>query len=143
MRLALCYTLCPQDPGAPPGGITALNIVTGEPAWNTIGAVPSCGWGPVNCFNGQLSALTGIPGAVFSGSLDGHLRAYSTKDGSVLWDVDTFGRHDSVNGVPAQGGSINFGGPVVADGKLFVNSGYGRFIGKSGNALLVYSVDGK
>ena len=130
-------------PGTAPGGITALNIVTGEPVWNTVGAAPSCGWGPVNCFNGQLSALAGIPGAVFSGSLDGHLRAYSTKDGSVLWDVDTFGRHDSVNGVPAQGGSINFGGPVVADGKLFVNSGYGRFIGKSGNALLVYSVDGK
>ena len=48
-----------------------------------------------------------------------------------------------VNGAPAQGGSTNFGRPLVADGKIFVNSGYGRFIGKSGNALLVYSVDGK
>ena len=41
---------------------------------------------------------------VFSGSLDGHLRAYSTRDGAVLWDVDTIRSYDTVNGVKASGG---------------------------------------
>ena len=30
-----------------------------------------------------------MPGVVFSGSTDGHLRAYSTIDGKILWDFDT------------------------------------------------------
>ena len=32
--------------------------------------------------------MTVIPGAVLSGSLDGGMRAYSTKDGSILWSLD-------------------------------------------------------
>ena len=48
--------------------------------------------------------MTAIPGVVFSGSLDGHLRAYGTDDGRVLWDFDTVksfkeileGKHDDV-----------------------------------------------
>ena len=34
-----------------------------------------------NCSPAQSAAVTVIPGVVFSGSLDGHLRAYSTADG--------------------------------------------------------------
>jgi PQQ enzyme repeat len=30
-----------------------------------------------------------LPGVVFSGPQDGHLRAYSTVNGSILWDYDT------------------------------------------------------
>ena len=30
-----------------------------------------------------------IPGVAFFGSMDGHLRAYSTIDGKILWDYDT------------------------------------------------------
>ena len=54
-----------------------------------------------NCSPAQSAALTAIPGVVFSGSLDGHLRAYSTRDGAVLWDVDTIRSYDTVNGVKA------------------------------------------
>ena len=32
------------------------------------------------------TTVMGIPGALFSGSLDGHLRAYSTANGKILWD---------------------------------------------------------
>ena len=42
-----------------------------------------------NCSPAQLAAVTAIPGVVFSGSQDGHLRAYSTRDGSILWAFDT------------------------------------------------------
>ncbi len=131
-------------PGEAPGGIAALKLATGETVWETKAeAGTTCAWGPVNCFNAQLAGLALIPGAVFTGSDDGHLRAYSTKDGTKIWETDTAGAHDAVNGVAANGGSISGSGPVVAEGELFVNSGYGRFLGKSGNALLVYSVDGK
>jgi outer membrane protein assembly factor BamB len=82
-------------------------------------------------------------GAVFSGSLDGHLRAFSTEDGHLLWDFDTVRDYFTVNGVPAKGGSIDGAGPVVVDGVLYLNSGYPRLGGMPGNALLAFSVDGK
>ena len=75
--------------------------------------------------------------------MDGHLRAYATKDGKVLWKVDTFRDYETVNGVAANGGSLDAAGPVVVDGMLYVNSGYGFFGGKPGNVLLAFSVDGK
>jgi hypothetical protein len=36
-----------------------------------------------------LLLFLGHPGVAFSGSLDGHLRSYSTEDGSVWWDFNT------------------------------------------------------
>jgi polyvinyl alcohol dehydrogenase (cytochrome) len=130
-------------PGKVPGGITALNIATGERVWHTDAPKPVCGWGTSKCSGAQSAAVTVIPGVVFSGSLDGHLRGYSTKDGSIVFDLDTGHEFPTVNGVTAKGGSLDTGGPAVAGGMLFVNSGYGRFIGAPGNVLLALSVDGK
>ncbi|MCL6508372.1 MAG: hypothetical protein K6T59_15255, partial [Bryobacteraceae bacterium] len=62
--------------------------------------------------------MTVIPGVVFSGSLDGHLRGYSTKDGSIVWDFDTGVEFATVNGVKGKGGSIDFSGPTVAGGMM-------------------------
>ena len=81
-----------------------------------------------------------IPGVVFAGALDGHLRAYSTDDGTVLWDFDTAREFSTVNGVPARGGSMDAAGPVVAQGMVFVNSGYGQFNQMPGNVLLAFAV---
>jgi polyvinyl alcohol dehydrogenase (cytochrome) len=81
-----------------------------------------------------------IPGAVFSGSVDGHLRAYSTKTGAVIWDEDTEREFPTVNGKPAHGGSMDAAGPAIAGGLVVVNSGYAQWGGMPGNALLVYSV---
>jgi polyvinyl alcohol dehydrogenase (cytochrome) len=84
-----------------------------------------------------------IPGVVFSGSLDGHIRAFSTEDGHVLWDFDTSRDYQTVNNIPAHGGSLDGAGPVIADGMLYVNSGYPRYGGMPGNVLLAFSLDGK
>ena len=73
---------------------------------------------------------------MFSGSLDGHLRAYAADDGRVLWDVDTVREYKGVNGVTGRGGSLDGPGPVVVGGMVFVNSGYSRFGGMAGNVLL-------
>jgi polyvinyl alcohol dehydrogenase (cytochrome) len=80
---------------------------------------------------------------VFSGGLDGHLRAYSADDGRIVWDADTKGEHRTVNGVAARGGSIDGPGVVVVDGTLYATSGYGTWGGAPGNVLLAYSVDGR
>lgn len=123
------------------GGLFALDLKTGDKIWST---PPSHDCGDRdNCSPAQSQAITGIPGVVFSGSLDGHLRAYSTSDGNTIWDVDTARDYATVNGQPAHGGSLDGPGPVVAEGILYVSSGYGQFGGMSGNVLLAFSVEGR
>ncbi len=125
-------------------GITALKIATGEKLWHTPAPKVACSWGTARCNNAQSQAATVIPGAVFSGTMDGHLRAYSTRDGTVIWDFDTAAQaYDAVNGMKAKGGTLDGGGPTIANGALYVNSGYGRIIGYAGNVLLAFTVDGK
>src|SRR5207249_7134282 len=122
------------------GGLYAMNQTTGEIVWHT--AHPGCGDRP-GCSPAQSAAVTAIPGVVFSGSVDGHLRAYSATDGRILWDVDTDRDYQTVNGVKGNGGAIDGPGAVVAGGMLYVHSGYGVFGGAPGNVLLAFSVDGK
>src|SRR5262249_49867836 len=117
---------------------------TGEKIWQIPAPPPKCVWGTARCYNSQSAAAAAIPGVVFSGSLDGHLRAYSTRDGSVVWDFDTASvPYAAVNGAEARGGALDGGGPIIAGGVLYVNSGYGRLIGQPGNLLLAFTVDGK
>jgi polyvinyl alcohol dehydrogenase (cytochrome) len=122
------------------GGLSALRLETGDEVWRT--PHPGCGGVP-GCSPAQSAAVTVIPGLVFSGGLDGHLRAYSAADGKIVWDMDTKGDYQTVNGVAAKGGSIDGGGAVVVDGMVYVGSGSG-FVGTMpGNVLLAYSVDGQ
>ena len=122
------------------GGLFALNPGTGQIVWTK--PHPGCGERSA-CSPAQSAAVTTIPGVAFSGGLDGHLRAYASDDGTILWDVDTAQAYTTVNGVPANGGSLDGPGPVVVDGMLFVNSGYAFVGGMPGNVLLAFSVDGR
>jgi polyvinyl alcohol dehydrogenase (cytochrome) len=123
------------------GGLHALDLKTGKIVWSAKG-VP-CGEGKTNCSPAQSAAVTAIPGVVFSGSVDGHLRGYSPLTGEILWDADTAREFDTVNGKPAHGGSLDVAGPAVANGMVFVNSGYGQYGGMPGNVFLAFSVNGK
>jgi polyvinyl alcohol dehydrogenase (cytochrome) len=125
------------------GGISAVNLKDGSLAWEVEPHQGTCE-NRKSCNTGQLAAVTLIDGVVFSGSLDGHLRAYDTDNGAVLWDVDTYGEYEGVNGVKAHGGSINAAGPAIVNGHVYVNSGYGMWnLWMPGNALLTFSIDGK
>jgi polyvinyl alcohol dehydrogenase (cytochrome) len=124
-------------------GLSALKIDSGEVLWTQSTPAPVCSWGKGRCMTGQSQAISAMPGIVFSGAMDGHLRAYSMKDGSVVWDYDTGVAFDTVNGVKGKGGSLDAGGPTLAGGMLYVHSGYGRIIGQPGNVLLAFSVEGK
>jgi len=125
-------------------GIHALKIATGEKLWSVPAPAAKCSWGTSRCTNSQSAAATVIPGVVFSGTTDGHLRAYGTKDGTIIWDFDTAAQsYDAVNGMQAKGGTLDSGGPTIANGVLYTNSGYGRILGQPGNVLLAFTVDGK
>jgi polyvinyl alcohol dehydrogenase (cytochrome) len=122
------------------GGLHAIDLGTGKRAWFAEPVTPICKPGP-GCTAAQAAAPTVIPGVVFSGSADGGIRAYSTKDGSILWTFDTNPSFDTVNQVRANGGSLIGPGPVVAGGMLFVTSGYGSHNGRGGNVVLAFGVD--
>jgi polyvinyl alcohol dehydrogenase (cytochrome) len=118
------------------GGIFAFRVDNGERIWQT--PPPPCAGRP-KCSPAQSAAITAIPGAVFSGSEDGHLRAYSTSDGKIVWDYDTAREFKTVNGLPGHGGAIDVAGPVVAGGMVFTVSGYPARGGVPGNVLLAFS----
>jgi polyvinyl alcohol dehydrogenase (cytochrome) len=112
-----------------PLGLAALGLENGELAWR---AVP-----PV----GGAAPPTVVPGVVFFGSIEGVVYAYSTADGKALWQYDTAHSFETVNGVPATGGTINSAGPIVAGGILLVPSGYSDLgAGVRGNVLLAFGV---
>ncbi|MFN7915012.1 MAG: PQQ-binding-like beta-propeller repeat protein [Vicinamibacterales bacterium] len=123
-----------------PGGLHAVKLATGERVWFTPHPEPLlCGQKSRLCNPAQSAAVTAIPGAVLSGSFDGGLRAYSTQDGSILWQYDTNREYLTVNGVRARGASLNGPAPVVIGGMMFVNSGDYR--ARPGNVLLAFGID--
>jgi polyvinyl alcohol dehydrogenase (cytochrome) len=139
-RLMLTYTTFTDADPKRGGGMFALDLATGKQLWQ---APPStCGNRP-RCSPAQSGAVSAIPGVAFSGSVDGHLRAYEAASGKVVWDFDTVREYESVNGVEAWGGSLDGAGPAIAGGVVYAASGYTLGGGMSGNVLIAFSVDGK
>jgi polyvinyl alcohol dehydrogenase (cytochrome) len=116
------------------GGVAAVRLSDGQRTWYT----------PLSTSPAKKvtysAAATVVPGVVFVGGSDGRLWALSSTDGHTLWSVDTAHAFDTVNGIAAHGGSIIAPGPTVADGMLFVGSGYGVVSETPGNVLLAFSV---
>ena len=131
-----------------PGGLSAVRLRTGELVWKAESPPPICARPGVRsgimsgCDGALLAAISVIPGVVFSGSNDGGFRAHAAESGEVIWVYDTNRDFETVNGVPASGGSLNAAGPVIVDGMVYVNSGY-SFMGLSreGNVLLAFGVN--
>jgi polyvinyl alcohol dehydrogenase (cytochrome) len=122
------------QPGNATGSLWALDPKTGIARWHTSAPAPACSWSEGPCSHAQSQAVTVMPGGVFSGSMDGHLRVYSTIDGKILWDFDTAKTFQTQNGIRASGGPLDFGGATIVNGSVYINSG---------NALLAFSIDGK
>jgi polyvinyl alcohol dehydrogenase (cytochrome) len=123
------------------GELHAVRLDNGQRVWTAAPPPLKCGERGRGCTPGILAAITVIPGIVFAGAMDGGVRGYSTKDGSIVWEFDTNREFQTVNGVPAKGASINGPGPVVAGGMVYVNSGYGSLGGRPGNVLLAFGID--
>ncbi len=123
-----------------PGGVRAVNIDTGAEVWSKPAVEKLCGSGR-GCSAAQGGAVTAIPGVVFSGSMDGGLRAYSTDNGTIVWTYDTNREFQTVNGVKAKGGAMDGPGAVVSGGMVYMSSGYVSLSGRPGNVLLAFGVD--
>ena len=120
------------------GGISAIDLASGRTVWSV---PPLTCAGRTPCKPSHAAAVTVIPGVLFSGTMDGRLRALSTQDGNTLWEYDTARDYATVNGVKANGGSISNAGVTVVGGVVFTNSGYshhGAVI--PGNVLLAFSM---
>jgi polyvinyl alcohol dehydrogenase (cytochrome) len=118
------------------GAHLALDLKTGDEVWYSPIQRPE----GRERKNGIVGAVTLIPGVLLSGAGDGVVRAVSSKTGQLLWQYDTAQEFTTVNGVPAKGGSLASGGPTVANGMVFIGSGYPGFQGGDpGNVLLAFS----
>lgn len=122
------------------GALVALDLLSGAIRWQTPTPESPCGWGPSRCGHSVLAAVTATADVIFAGAMDGHMRAYSPSDGRILWEFDTGRSFDAVNGAKATGGGIDYGGQVLVNGVLLVQSGSPR---QRGNALFAFSVDGR
>jgi polyvinyl alcohol dehydrogenase (cytochrome) len=122
--------------GLTSSGHVALDLKSGEELWWTPATPPA---GRQNQ-RGVVGAVTLIPGALLSGARDGMVRAVSSRTGQLLWEFDTAREFPTVNGVTAKGGSAASGGPIVANGMVFIGSGYPGFQGgQPGNVLLAFA----
>jgi polyvinyl alcohol dehydrogenase (cytochrome) len=119
------------------GGLFALEAATGKVVWHAPPPKPPCA-GQRGCSGAQRSPPTVIPGAVIAASMDGHIRAFAVKTGEVIWDFDAVRNYTTTNGIAAKGGSFGATGATVADGFLYINSGYSSM---PGNVLLAFSTE--
>jgi polyvinyl alcohol dehydrogenase (cytochrome) len=140
-RIMLPYSLSTDVDSKQGGGMFAIRLSDGQVVWKA--APMPCVADRPRCSPAQSAAVSASPGVAFSGSVDGHMRAYSSADGRILWDFDTFRSFDTVNKVPARGGSLDGPGAAIGGGLVIFNSGYSGGGGQPGNVLLVFSVDGK
>jgi len=118
-------------------GIHALNAFTGEILWSNL--TDNICSGRADCDPGISAPATAIPGVVFAGHMDGRLRAYDAADGSILWEYDAWRDFETLSGEKARGGSFGGGsGPIIANGRVYANSGYGLYFHMPGNVLLMF-----
>jgi len=119
--------------GVSTGGVAALRLDTGARDWFT--PLTREGGGKIDT-NAPTSAT---PDVVFAAGGDGVIRALSTAEGRVLWTFATAREFDTVNKVAARGGSIFAAGATIADGMVFVPSGYAIIGTQFGNVLLAFA----
>lgn len=140
----ILYAPLADNPARGRPGIAALSVDDGKVLWQMDAPKDlPCNVPSGRCLPGYSQAATAIPGAIFTGGLDGRLRAYAAADGKLIWSYDTTTPVDTVNGLQAApGGSLDMGGPAVAGGMVFIHSGYGGSAGAN-NLLLAFSPDGR
>ena len=118
-------------------GLHALEAATGKTLWSVAAEEGLCGDNPF-CHPGISQAVTVAGDVVLAGAMDGYLRAYDKRDGTLLYRLDTTQPFTTTNGETTQGGSFGgAAGPVVLNGRVFVSSGYGIYGHMAGNLLLV------
>lgn len=122
------------------GGLVAIDVGSGRVRWRATPApCVTDGKQRDRCSPAQSAPVTVVGSVVFSGAVDGIIRAYDANSGRLLWAHDTVRPFQAVNGHKTHGGAIDVAGPVAVGRMLFVLSGYSLYGGQPGNALIAYS----
>jgi polyvinyl alcohol dehydrogenase (cytochrome) len=117
-------------------GLIALRAEDGREIWRTSGAALCAG----------RTECVGIVGApplatrevVYAAGVDGTLYALDRATGGILWRFETAREFETLLGLETRGGGIQgTAGPMLANGRLFVGSGYGQ-AQRPGNALIAF-----
>ena len=126
-------------------GLYAVELEKGDILWkyplDNICQSRKALYGDGKCSTGFSAAISMTNDVIFTGALDGRFSAHSSKNGIKLWEFDTLGSFNTVNAVPAVGGSIDSAGPVIVDDWVFVNSGYSQHGQMAGNVILAFSLN--
>jgi polyvinyl alcohol dehydrogenase (cytochrome) len=143
----------PERPGNGNPSLTALDPFSGKVIWQTPAPDAPCHYAgdrsrdyvPGVCIKAQSAAPAVMPGVVFSGTLDGWVRAYDARSGQIIWAFSTTAQtYDTVNGIHDQpGGSIDGMGPTIAHGMVYLMSGFNgasRTGGNGVNVLLAFGL---
>lgn len=127
----------------PMPGLYAFRIADGKLVWSAPSPSLACAWKNPYCHPAISQAVTAMPGLVFAGAMNGRFRAYDSRTGKVVWDFDTTASVTTVSGKEAKGGVMDGAGPTIADGVVYVTSGYQGRSGTPGAVLMAFSVDGR
>ena len=128
----------------PAPGVYAFGVADGALKWSAPSEKLTCAWKNPYCTGAVSQALSAMPGVVFAGAMNGHFRAYDSATGKVVWDYDTAAAPvATVTGKTAQGGVMDGAGPTIADGAVYVSSGYQARSGTPGIVLMAFTVDGR
>jgi outer membrane protein assembly factor BamB len=127
--------------------LSAIRLTDGALIWRHRAPEPAKCSFEGRCGNGYSGPPSVANGVVYGVNQDGHVRAFKTKTGELIWDYDTAGRkYETANGVKNQrGGNLDSNGVAFAGGMAFLMAGFNGASGSSGpdNVLLAFSVDGK
>jgi polyvinyl alcohol dehydrogenase (cytochrome) len=123
------------------GALNAVDLMTGQVRWRTPAPPDSCTGKPESCVNGLASPATVVGEVVFSGGMDGVLRAYEQREGTVVWSYDTVRSYTGVNGLEGTGGAFGMGGVTVVGDMVYVTSGFEVYnLALGGNVLLAFEL---
>lgn len=127
------------------GGVYALDPASGEILWHipTLPCTPGHDQPPETCWSGHMAAAVTTPGLLWLGAMDGQMRAFDSANGSILWSYNTAQKLTGVNGVSGQGGSIGPTNASIANGQVYIMSGYSPWGPRllTGNVLYAFSLE--
>lgn len=122
-----------EYPDPPRPGLAALDLASGDVLWQ-VDVAADCPEHVAGCKPGLSAPASSVGDRVLTGALDGHLRIFDARDGTLVFDRDL--RAPFPDADPnVRGGSIDAAGPVAAGGLVLVPSGYPQHDQTPGNAL--------